>query len=141
MHGPGPAVAIDKFEVASTAICRAMPLVLDLLNSADYSYLSDALTGVHYLSTRDEAGRVVASFIYDAPIDPPVWEKAATGFIRHLAHNGVSPLELGLIGLSKGVRVECGQDWVHERYHLHDGRVLKYRHIFGHFSNPNAAVC
>mmetsp|Transcript_78428 Transcript_78428/g.153448 ORF Transcript_78428/g.153448 Transcript_78428/m.153448 type:complete len:507 (+) Transcript_78428:122-1642(+) len=72
---------------------------------------------------------------------------------------GSDRVKMSLIGQAKGHRVvvgpmgdggngddggsgECSQrDYVREVYELKDGRTLRYKHVMGHFSNPNAFAC
>ena len=125
---------VDVLHIAAAGIQRAMRTLLEAL--AAEPCLRASVTMVSFLGTR-EGDEVIASLVYSAPIDHDPWVAAAGRARRHAAEE----VNLTLIGQAKGQRIVTGPDFVTETYVLKDGRHLRYKHILGHFSNPNAYAC
>lgn len=106
---------------------------------------------------------LVVSLIYRAPVpDEGAWVAAATEEARRITGGGTDGEGSGggrggssggdsgdggsgvsFICQARGQRLAAGGGdcSVLETYRLRDGRRLTYRHVFGHFSNPNAFAC
>jgi tRNA (uracil-5-)-methyltransferase len=137
---------VDALEISSRGICAMMPLLLTALKSEPV--LRQGLTMVSFLNT--ELGisqkngypqNMVACLVYGEPINELLWKEAAENQIARWKQESDQESEISLIGQAKSHRIVCGVDHVNEAYHLNDGRVLKYKHLYGHFSNPNAYAC
>ena len=122
----------EPIMIASETIVKFMPMLIEAVRIEQA--LSQGLTMVSFLSTRN-GPEVVACLVYGAPLCENDWEAAAHRSIVSWASSG---LEVSLLGQARGVRIDAGKDHVLEEYRLADGRTLKYRHTYGHFSNPNA---
>jgi tRNA (uracil-5-)-methyltransferase len=82
---------------------------------------------------------VVACLIYRLPLDEDEWRAAAERAVVAMSQG--SSLEVSLLGQAKNQRIDVGKSFVTECYALQDGRKLFYKHVHGHFSNPNAYAC
>jgi len=146
---------VDVLAIACGGIQAAMPQVLDAVR--DEPALRQGLAMMSYLGTRDGAD-VVVSLVYGCPLDVDEWRAAAeraqqrwvlaasssssssaAAAAASLSVAGVS--HISLIAQAKGQKVVVGKESVVETYSLSDGRCLAYKHVFGHFSNPNAFAC
>ena len=154
---------LERLDIACGAIDAALPLLLEELRH--FPVLRIGLACVNFLGVRDGldpiTGRprhLIICLIYNRPIvDEGGWRAAAAKACRNIGgydasgdetiidkHSkdfGTKKQGVSLIGQARGQRLVVGTESVIETYHLKDGRHLSYRHIFGHFSNPNAYAC
>jgi tRNA (uracil-5-)-methyltransferase len=126
---------LDVLEIAAAGIQAAMPLVLAA--AKEEPLLRRNLTMMSFLGTRD-GGDVIVCLVYGAPLNPAAWKAAAERAQRRWDGSGVA---VSFIGQARGVKVVAGEEFLTETYSLSDGRCLQYKHVFGHFSNPNAYAC
>jgi len=126
---------MDVLDIACSGIQAAMPVVLEAARAEPQ--LRRNLSMMSFLGTRDGAD-VIACLVYGAPLDPGEWRAAAE---RVQAAWPVGRGCISLIGQARGQRVVSGAEFLRETYRLSDGRRLAYKHVFGHFSNPNAFAC
>lgn len=125
-ENPKKPVVIDSFPVATPAIHKLMPRLLERLEAS--KTLKDRLFQVDFLATL--SGEMLVTLIYRQPLGER-WEAAA----RDLA----SDLGVQIIGRSRGQKLVLDRDWVLEAFEL-NGRQLRYKQIEGAFSQPNGQV-
>ena len=140
----------NYFPIASERICAAMAALMAVMNGNTQSIeggisrgagveMRAGLRAAEFLGTMGDD--MLVTFVYDRPIGDP-W-RAAAGEVREamVAEMPSGDFEaLNLLGRSKKVVVEVDRNYVTERLHLSDGRVLSYTQIQGSFSNPNGNV-
>jgi tRNA (uracil-5-)-methyltransferase len=131
-QGPLP----ETLPIAADAINECMPLLLAALRADPV--LRRGVTSVAFLATAH--GRaIVACLTYRLPLDADAWAAAAKRALAAWAQ--ASSLAASLLGQAKRQRIDVGPAFVTECYALQDGRRLAYKHVHGHFSNPNAYAC
>jgi tRNA (uracil-5-)-methyltransferase len=123
---PKTPVRVNRFDIASERIQRAMPELLEKLKPIDE--LRRKLFQVEFLSTC--TNELLITLIYHRPLEEN-WEVAA----RALA----TDMDVRLIGRSRKQRVVLSEDYVDEELVV-DGDTFQYRQFEQGFTQPNAAV-
>jgi len=135
---PDESIEIDiddsiEMEHAISSVSRVMRELLREMNARHA--LREGVAAAHFLG--DAAGEsVLATLVYSRAMDEERWLEDA----REIASKEFAGVRLSLLGRSKGRTLVVGEAFVLERYTLADGRVLKYKHVEGAFSNPNATI-
>ena len=153
---------LESLPIACEGLGAAMPLVLAAVKR--HAVLREHLACLNFLGVRDGVERgtgrpvsVVACLIYARCVaDEEAWLAAAREEARRINSGGdggeavansddadaaTEQPGLSFICQARGQRLVVGRESVVETYRLRDGRRLSYRHVFGHFSNPNAFAC
>ena len=131
-HG-APNIVLDA--PCSDAVMSVQKVMGCLLERVATTTLEHALEAVHFLAESARGDDVLVTLVYSKPLDAAKWLSAA----RALA-DSFTDVRLAVTGRSKGQTLRVGDDCVHEEYALADGRTLRYKHIEGSFSNPNARI-
>ena len=139
--GGSPSVKVENFPIASKSIFEVMPVLLAF--AQQHNELKIGFRGIHFLSTL--TGEVIATLIYDRPIEETIWKLVGKALEEELLHQCLPSSVvtiITIIGRSKGIKVNCGDGTgiVHERFELLDGRHVEYCQKEDGFSNPNAEV-
>lgn len=119
-------IEITNFPIASEAIVKLMPILLEELNHNNE--LRRRLFQVEYLSTL--SGEMLVTLIYHRKIGDE-WITEAKALKEKLG--------IHIIGRAKKMRILLDQDHVIETLHV-DGKELHYKQIEGGFTQPNAYV-
>lgn len=119
-------IEITDFPIASEAITKLMPVLLEEINQSDE--LKRRLFQVEYLSTL--SSEMLVTLIYHRKLDE-AWIKAATRLKEKLG--------IHLIGRAKKMRILLDQDHVIESLKV-DDKTFHYKQIEGGFTQPNAYV-
>ncbi len=142
----GPNVSVESFPIASLQIYNIMPIILHEIEKDFELYLD--LRAINFLSS--STGDLIATLIYERPLDSNTWTEHATILRQQLLLHTTTLLQhqdgvpcftnISLIGRSKGLKVVIGNDYIHESLSLADGRTLRYKQVDEGFSNPNSYV-
>lgn len=123
---PNQPVLMDSFPAAAEAISTLMPVLRDALKVDPE--LRRKLFQINFLATL--SGQMLVTLIYHRKLED-AWEAAA----RELA----ARLNIKLIGRSLKQKIVLETDWLEEELSVGERR-LRYQHIEGSFTQPNAGV-
>lgn len=123
---PTQPVRMERFAVASEAICTLMPVLKNALQTD--AELRRKLFQINFLGTL--SGDMLVTLIYHRKLDD-TWEAAARALSARLG--------IRLIGRSLKQKIVLERDWVLESL-LVNNRPLRYQQIEASFSQPNAGV-
>ncbi|PID45403.1 MAG: tRNA (uridine(54)-C5)-methyltransferase TrmA [Proteobacteria bacterium] len=122
---------VDQFPVASAAINRVMPLLIQQLQGNDV--LAKKLFQVDFLSTL--SGEMLVSLLYHRQLDEQ-WQAQAKALKSFFEQRGI-PLDL--IGRARKQKIVLDRDFVIEKLHV-DQQVFTYQQVENSFTQPNAKI-
>ncbi len=120
-------IKLSEFAVASHAINKLMPVLLQALENDDC--LRHKLFAVEFLSTTTNA--MLVTLIYHKKLDSH-WQAVATQL--------QTALNIQLIGRSRGQKLVLSDDFVLEKFTVAQ-QTFTYRQSDNGFSQPNAYIC
>lgn len=127
-------ICIENCQNLVLEIQRALPILHNLLNQAEFIELKERLFSLEILSTQTHS--LLLSLIYHKKLEKS-WEQLAEILCQELqlALN----LEIHLVGRSKGIKLIVGKDYLTESLTILDKTYL-YRYFEGAFTQPNPHI-